>query len=501
MSKLNISPNLFLEVNELNKLTEFIEDGYKPILKQLVKKRNGIIKNDDNTYFKVSPKEGFQNIVIINAGIAFDSNLNRILLNDDIELEIPDRNTHWIVISYDTTNYEEGLVNISSQGVLSGFNTKFTSVLRGQLNFPTKIKFNSPLNNDEYEVVDVTSDTEATLVGSFVSEKKMKYKVIGAFTPGFQPDDEDKAIYTYDSCKIQIIESEDVPELIEGQYVLAKISYINDNINITDERTRNLFDNEVDNDSETNYLQNNPFVSLTQTTIRSDRMLDIQFEWGYKISKFEIITSKNNDILNIISGNSNFISGNNIPDGIFEGWLLVNLTNMVSVVIENNISNSLYITNSNPFLLSNEEDNKFVIVPNAKEIEIEVTLNKIKKITQSSEISNETKKMSVIDKNILIGTLDKIDKITSYLDTDDYGDSKYFFKFSIENAFSRFNIPLDYGQTSVKLRYRMLYLNKTTKFQKFANTQFINIQNNKETLGDSSFIIIVNKIVETKNYS
>lgn len=164
MSKLKISPNLFLEVNELNKLVQFLgEDGYKPFLKHLTKSF-GIAQNENNTYFKVSRKNEAKNVVVINSGIAFDSNLNRIFLSEDKELEIPNTgNNQWILISYSPTNDEEGIVSISAQGTLSGAGTKFTSVLRGQPNFPTKVKFNSSVNTDEYEVVDVSSDTVATL--------------------------------------------------------------------------------------------------------------------------------------------------------------------------------------------------------------------------------------------------------------------------------------------------------------------------------------------------
>lgn len=579
MSKLKISPNLFLEVNELNKLVQFLgEDGYKPFLKHLTKSF-GIAQNENNTYFKVSRKNEAQNIVIINAGVAFDPNLNRILLLEDKELEIPNTgNNQWILISYAPTNNEEGTVSISAQGALSGVGTKFTSVLRGQPNFPTKVKFDSSKNTEEYEVVDVTSDTVATLVGSFAAEQGLKYQVVGTFTPGFQPDDEDKAIYEYDSCRIDIVESEDRPELAEGQYIIAKVSYVNDVISVSDERIRNLFNYEtkIDEDVNTNTLQSDPFVALRQTTIRSERMLDIQFEWGYTVNKFELVTSADRNTFNIITGSSKYISSNKIPDGIFRGWLLVNRKNMVSVVIDDNVSGALYITKLNPLMITDEGDDEFVVVPNVKDIEVEVTLSKIIKsetavasdssstfVTQPSGSANLIPSLSVNDKivsvinpslglnktqigqlatsgaiqhfrpttsldhiqavwgdkfviqdnlkfdisnNLLVGTIDKnlisSEELVSLLNTADYGNTKHFFKFSIENAASRFVIPVEYGQTLVRLRYRIMSSIETTKFQAFANSQFKNIQDNNETLGDSSFVIIINKPEEVqRNYS
>lgn len=577
MSKLKISPNLFLEVNELNKLVQFLgEDGYKPLLKHLTKSF-GIAQNENNTYFKVSRKNEAQNIVIINAGVAFDPNLNRILLLEDKELEIPNTgNNQWILISYAPTNNEEGTVNISAQGALSGVGTKFTSVLRGQPNFPTKVKFDSSINTEEYEVVDVASDTVATLVGSFAAEQGLKYQVVGTFTPGFQPNDEDKTIYEYDSCRIDIVESEDRPELTEGQYIIAKVSYVNDVISVSDERIRNLFNYEakINEDINTDTLQSDPFVALRQTTVRSERMLDIQFEWGYTINRFELVTSADRNTFNIITGSSKYISSNKIPDGIFKGWLLVNRKNMVSVIIDDNASNALYITKLNPFMITDEGDDEFVVVPNVKDIEVEVTLSKIIKseivgandstlITKPNKSVNlipsltpNDKVISVINpslglnktqikqlaasgaiqyfrpttslghiqavwgdkfviqdnlkfdisNNLLVGTVDKnlisSEELVSLLNTADYGNTKYFFKFSIENAASRFSFPIEYGQTLVKLRYRIMSSIETTKFQAFANSQFTNILDNSETLGDSSFVVIINKPEEVqRNYS
>lgn len=565
---------MFLEVNELNKLVQFLgEDGYKPFLKHLTKSF-GIAQNENNTYFKVSRKNEAQNIVVVNAGVAFDPNLNRILLEKDKELTIPNtENNQWILISYAPTNDEEGVVNISAQGALSGVGTKFTSVLRGQPNFPTKVKFSSKLNTDEYEVVDIASDTVATLVGSFAAEQGLKYQVIGTFTPGFQPEDDAKTIYEYDSCRIDIVESEDRPELTEGQYIIAKVSYVNGVISVSDERIRNLFNYEakIDEDVNTSTLQSDPFVALRQTTIRNGQMLDVQFEWGYTINRFELVTSADRNTFNIITGNSKYISSNKIPDGIFKGWLLINRKNMVSVIIDDNKSGALYITKLNPLMITDEGDDDFVIVPNVRDIEVEVTLNKIiGSQAAASSIVQQTAAKSVlipsttvsdrvvsvvnpsleltnskinqlatsgaiqmikpttsleniqavwgdkfvmqdnlkydISSNLLVGTVDKNlishEKLVSLLDTSDYGDTKNFFKFSIENAASRFCVPLEYGQTLVKLRYRIISSVETTKFQSFANSQFTNIQDNKETLGESSFIVIINKPEEIQhNYS
>lgn len=462
MSRLKLSPNLFIEVNELNKLIDFLENnGYKLIVKQLVKEF-GIAQDKNNTMFKVSHKSGTDNVVTINAGVAIDSNINLIRLLENVDVTIPEtEDRQWIAVSYATTNDEEGVVNISSQGNLSGVGTKFLSVLRGQPNFPTKVKFSSSHNIEEYEVVDVTSDTEATLAGSFAEERELKYQVIGTFTPGFQPNDADKMIYEYDSCMIHIINSAERPELDEDTFIIACVDFEN-GINVIDERTQ-LFNKKVEIEGAETIVNNNPFVSLSRTKLFNGRVLDIQFEWGYKINKYELTNTATTNIIDILNGHSNYIPSTNIPDNTFNGWKLLNRKNMVSVDIDYNKANSLYISVLSSALITGEDDD-FIIVPNFKDIEVEA-------------------------------------KVTGTNYDDDA--PNFYFKFSILNRKSRLHIPIEYLDTFVELKYRMIDTdNKTTVFQDFAITQFENINKEKETLGDSSFTIYVNEPEEVKrNYS
>lgn len=462
MSKLKLSPNLFLEVNELNKLVNFLEnDGYKLIIKQLIKEY-GITQNADNTMFKVSHKSGTDNVVIINPGIAIDHNVNVINLEQNTEITIPySTDKQWLAVSYATTNNEVGVVDVSPQGNLSGHNTKFLSVLRGQPNFPTKVKFSSSNNKEEYEVVDVKSDTEATIVGSFIEEKNLKYQVIGTFTPGFQPNDEDKMIYEYDSCLIHVINSIEKPEVDENTFIIACVDFEN-GINVIDGRTDYL-NNKIDNviGSE-NIINNNPFVSLIRTKLFNEKLLDLQFEWGYKIDKFELITTSVNNIVKVINGNSHYIPNVQIPNNIFKGWKLLNRKNMMSVDIDYNESNYLYISVFSSSIITGEGDD-FIIIPNFKDIEVEVKLS-----------------------------------------GDNYEEDSpnHYFRFSILNRKSRFIIPVEYKNTFIELKYRMIGEDKTTLFQNFAVTQFENINKEKETLGDSSFSIFINEPEEVKrNYS
>jgi hypothetical protein len=463
MGKLKISSNLFLEVAELERFRKFIEDdGYKVFVKYLTKSF-GIAQNSDNTLFKVGVKSGSSDTITVNAGVAFDSDLNIIFLKEDKEIQVENTGVKkWVVLSYASTNDEEGTVSISNQGVLSGNGTKFTDVLRGQPNFPTKITFTSSKNTTEYEVVEINSDTEAVLSGSFTAENDLKYQVVGTFTPGFQPDDDEKKIYEYDSCEIEVVESEDEPALTDGQFLLASIDFSSDVMSVVDERSSYMFNSE-NVYANTTGIAENPFTALRSTTLKSDRILDVQFEWGYKVQRYEMLNTSLNNIFNILSGESKYIpSGTKIPDNVFASWRLVNRKNMTYVTIDSNQDSNLYISKFNSELITNTDDD-FVIIPPYQEIEIEAALSG-----------------------------------TNYNDDD----TNYMFKFSIENLKSRFIIPLEYLDTLVSLRYRMKSGTETTKFQNFAITQFTNVDGNAETLGNSSFEVNIAEPVEkVRNYS
>lgn len=463
MSKLKLSPNLFLEVNELSRLEKFLsDDGYKLIFKSLFSSF-GIAREQNSDYFKVSYMEGSGNVIIVNSGIAIDENINIIILKKNKYIELPQNvdydKKYWVVISHATTNDEEGTVSVTKTGNLIGNGTSFLSVLRGQPNFPTKVKFTSSKNAEEYEVVEVTSDTNAVIAGDFVEESDLNYQVIGTFTPGFQPDYDDKMIYEYDSCNIEIVQSESVPELSEGKFILA--SFICSNgINVIDERNRNYINTEFI-EKVNNKTDDNPLACLLRTSIKNDKFIDIQFEWGYKVTMYELVTTYNNNIFNIISGESKYFSKGKIPNGFFKGWVLLNRTNMNSVIIDDNVANSLYIEGFNSSMVSSNND--FVIVPNFSEFEIVFSLNG-----------------------------------TNYNDDD----TDYVFKFSMESIKSRVTLPLEYDDTTIKMKYRMFGVGETTEFRQFSNTQFINVNGEKETLGNSSFSVTINRPEKVqRNYS
>lgn len=481
MSRLKLSENLFLEVNELQRLVYFLEtEGYKRLLKNIVKSY-GIVKNDSNTNFKVTQKAGTTNTVIINAGIAFDSNLDAIVMNSNLELTIENTGIKkWIVLSRDVSNWETGTVSVNVDGTLTGVGTKFLSILRGQPNFPVKVKFNSSVNIDEYEVVSVNSDNNAVLAGDFVTESGLKYCVIGTFTPGFQPLEENKKIYEFDSYQITIVDSENRPSVTENQFIIASIMFDEIGVmSVSDERINCIFNEPYVQSDYSVSRADNPLTSLLSVSTVGgvnavntvSATFELIIEHGYTVTTHELIVNPNTNIINI-TGNCNFLGTGNIPDGMFKGWLLLNRKNMKYAVIDNNINKALYISKLDTSIIESGQ-NDFIIIPNFLEIEYEV-------------------------------------KVSSNVEQPDI---PFYFKQSVWNYASRLPIYIYMPSVSdvfqdvvtVTVRYRMIDVSgKQYPFNNLAVAQFKNIKGQTETLANSNFNINLADIElqeKQRNYS
>lgn len=482
MSRLKFSSNLFLEVNELQRFNKFLEeDGWKRAMKA-ISKNFGIVENASNSYFKVTPRAGSNSVIVINAGIAFDSNMDAIVMTDDLELLVGNTGSNrWVILSRAVTNEEQGTVSINSDGSLSGIGTEFTKVLRGQPNFPVKVKFNSTSNNGEYEVVSVTSDTSALLSGSFVNQSNIKYSVVGTFTPGFQPTEDNKMIYEYDSYNIEVVDSEDRPAVSEDEFILAMISFdASDSMNVSDERIRYMFNNPYTQSDESDN-STDPLVSLLSTGVvggihavgSAAAEFELIMEHGYTVTKHELLTTSTSNTFNIISGQSNFLGTGNIPDGMFRGWLLVNRANMKYALIDDNSNKSLYISNLDTSIIL-DSGNDFIIVPNCNEIEYEVT------------VSNNVDRPNI----------------------------PFYFRSSIWNLYTRAKVHAFYpsndvenfdNQVTITIKYRLMdNSGKQQPFSNLAIAQFENVNGQTETLSESSFVVDLTTIepeAKQRNYS
>lgn len=482
MSRLKFSSNLFLEVNELQRFNKFLEeDGWKRAIKA-ISKNFGIVENASNSYFKVTARSGSNSVIVINAGIAFDSNMDAIVMTDDLELSVGNTGSNrWVILSRAVTNEEQGTVSINSDGSLSGIGTEFTKVLRGQPNFPVKVKFNSTSNNGEYEVVSVTSDTSALLSGSFVNQSNIKYSVIGTFTPGFQPTEDNKMIYEYDSYNIEVVDSEDRPAVSEDEFILAMISFdASGSMNVSDERIRYMFNNPYTQSDESDN-STDPLVSLLSTGVvggihavgSAAAEFELIMEHGYTVTRHELLTTSTSNTFNIISGQSNFLGTGNIPDGMFRGWLLVNRANMKYALIDDNSNKSLYISNLDTSIIL-DSGNDFIIVPNCNEIEYEVT------------VSNNVDRPNI----------------------------PFYFRSSIWNLYTRAKVHAFYpsndvenfdNQVTITIKYRLMDNSGNQQpFSNLAIAQFENVNGQTETLSESSFVVDLTTIepeAKQRNYS
>lgn len=482
MSRLKFSSNLFLEVNELQRFNKFLEeDGWKRAMKA-ISKNFGIVENASNSYFKVTARSGSNSVIVINAGIAFDSNMDAIVMTNDLELSVGNTGSNrWVILSRAVTNEEQGTVSINSDGSLSGIGTEFTKVLRGQPNFPVKVKFNSTSNNGEYEVVSVTSDTSALLSGSFVNQSNIKYSVVGTFTPGFQPTEDNKKIYEYDSYNIEVVDSEDRPAVSEDEFILAMISFdASGSMNVSDERIRYMFNNPYTQSDESDN-STDPLVSLLSTGVvggihavgSAAAEFELIMEHGYTVTRHELLTTSTSNTFNIISGQSNFLGTGNIPDGMFRGWLLVNRANMKYALIDDNSNKSLYISNIDTSIIL-DSGNDFIIVPNCNEIEYEVT------------VSNNVDRPNI----------------------------PFYFRSSIWNLHTRAKVHAFYpsndvenfdNQVTITIKYRLMDNSGNQQpFSNLAIAQFENVNGQTETLSESSFVVDLTTIepeAKQRNYS
>jgi len=464
MSELKISPNLFIEVNELNRLVKFLkQDGYVKLIKSIVPSV-GIVQNDLNDNFKVALKEGTADTIIINPGLAFDSDLNAIMLENSLEVVITDTGMKkWIVLSYAIKNDEKGLVNITANGTLTGTGTEFTKVLRSQSqDHPTKVHFVSDNNTQDYEVLQLTSDTLAIVAGAFTPESGLKYSVVGAFTPGFILSPENKFIYDYDYCNISIVDSDEIPALTGDQFILASLIFDTGVVVVTDKRADYMF-NDV-SASNSNFINselritNDPLVALNGVSRIEERRLELSIQHGYDVNTYEVINSTT-PIFRIVTGTCILLGTGDIPDNYFKGWILLNRKNMKSVLIQSNTGKSLYVPKFNNDILASA-GNDFIVVPNYEEIEFEF-------------------------------------KFTG-------GDDRFpiYKKISTFSHINRFDFPIEYGVTNIALAYRLISANYSTPFNPLAVANFVNIKSEVEILANSAFNVnIVQTVGTIRNYS
>jgi len=339
MSKVKFSENLFLGVSELKKFQKFLEDdGYKRqfllitdkfgLIRQTELPGIGEILVEDNFY--VSKAGTPTDEVIVNVGVALDKNANLILNTVPQNFQIPNGNNwYWIKVSHQFTSVEKGTISLDSLGNVTGVSTEFLSALRGQPNFPSKIKFtNSTLgNSDEYEVVSVTDDDTLVLQGDFIPESGLTYSVIGTFTPGFVVSGGNKNIFQYDSCSIELVLevlSNVPPGNLQGEeFYIARAKNNSGTVTLEDKRIE-WWKNEASNALTTlDRVSENPLIGIENVKwdipqATRDRNW-VELAWGFRSSSWTLGTSSKT--ITLLAGQGGvFKDTSYFANGNFDNW-------------------------------------------------------------------------------------------------------------------------------------------------------------------------------------
>jgi len=340
--KLKISSNLFQGVFEYKNFQKFLDEwGYRRhilsntknygIVKDLEIPELGEVLTKDAFYVSKFTNSPSGSVTVLK-GLAIDS-LGRYIVNPENRiLEIPsDGIWYWIKVRHKYSNKESGKVSVDADGNLSGVGTSFLSTLRGQPNFPSKIRFlnSSGGNVNDYEVVSVISDTSAIIQGDFTNESNLDFAIVGTFTPGFAVASNDELIFEYDDCELVIVQESvlNTPpaHIINSEFMLARVRNNGTDIQVEDSRI-NWWQTYADWSNEfMNKNLNNPLIGVegvqwkNKTSTKDSNL--VLLSWGLRFSSYTINTSQKK-VSVLIGEGGVFKDTSFFNTGDFNGWRL-----------------------------------------------------------------------------------------------------------------------------------------------------------------------------------
>lgn len=334
MSNLKIVDDLFLEKQELKRLVSFFtKDGYEMDLLHNAEKF-GVIKNSlldpTNRWLSLEPSNTL-GIAKFNKGFAYDKNHKRITLPEDILLTIPDDNLwYWLRIQHTYTSIEKGKISIggTNGALMTGVDTKFTEILRGQPNFPTKIRFVNSLNyNLEYEVLEVIDDNNVLVQGVFETlEQDLQYIVVGTFTPGYYPPTGDKDIYEYDYIDYTLLQegsNGEIPSFLENvQFLVSRVKNNAGTLEIQDKRHLCQFKTRAENLLNDVDRKSNPLIaieSVKKFNFNNDIFYTINVDWKFNIDNQNLNTTLRTTTITAGSGGK-YKTISDFVEGDFDNW-------------------------------------------------------------------------------------------------------------------------------------------------------------------------------------
>lgn len=348
MSYIKITPNLFLEVAELRRLISFVDDeGFR---KNIIQNSAsfGLIKDPRNLTFLNGKVEvnssrstgGDKNIIRIRPIQAINSSGQYISTTETKLLEVPsDGKWYYVTASHIYSNLEKGTISIAENGDITGVGTEFTKVLRGGVNFPSRIRFygSTKISQQvpEYDVLEVIDDTHAKISHPFIhngaavfeAQSNLKYAVVGTFTAGVGVPNEDKFPFQYDSAKIQLVNGTESAfeedSTINELFVLARIRVDDGNIVVQDRRTQ-IWETKGSKIPLQIPSQANPLIGIEQ--VKWENILSpshknrVYMAWGMRSQNWSINSSQN--ILTIYGSaiGGVFKSVDDFTNGDFNGW-------------------------------------------------------------------------------------------------------------------------------------------------------------------------------------
>lgn len=387
MSKIKFSPELFLETAELNRLKRFLDDdGFRNLFLQITDSF-GLIKKANSAFTNGLIQEYTGLTLSHNAITAFDKNGNVIVAAAATGIAVPqDNEYYWVKIKYKINLDEIGTYSIDTAGnlVCTSGNGQFLSILRGQPDFPSRVKFTNATNNTlEYDVEDVTNDNNAVLQGTFTSESDLTLSVIGTFTPGTAPSTNEKQIFQYDSYELSLVlESSGEPSKLDGEeFWLARVRVDTSGtptLIIEDKRLeywKTVPDFKLSDIEKTG----NPVIGVEQITYDhanspKDRNI-VQLAWCLRTTSFTVNPKTNKIVISGALGGkfkaSNFFSIFNPGD--FDGWRVYTETGEHYRITNSVLSGSnieLTVDQLDYAVFSANLSQQLLICPNAEEIEI-----------------------------------------------------------------------------------------------------------------------------------
>jgi hypothetical protein len=339
MSKVKISSNLFLEVAEFCRLKQSFDDwGFKRHIHSNTK-TYGIVKDTcfpelgdipKADAFYVSKIDACNDKVSLMSGVAIDKNAEFVINPMMRELSIPtDGSWYWVKIKHFLLQDELGTVTVDTFGNVSGVNTEFTKILRGQPNFPSKIRFSNSTagNGDDYEVVSVADDFNMVIQGDFINETELKYQVVGTFTPGYPVPTADELIFQYDDVEVELVPEVTLnvpPALVQDfEFYVARVQSNGITVTSEDKRTnwwRPWGENWVD---EVNRNFINPLIGVEGIQYEqpnSPRAVNLAlFAWGFRFNSYTVDSGQKK--MSILIGNGGtFKDTGFFNTNDFTGW-------------------------------------------------------------------------------------------------------------------------------------------------------------------------------------